>query len=184
VYLRPLSLRAQRIGYPVVLKAHAANVARARPELTLDGMLVEAMGKPGLELVVGAKRDPAWGTVLLAGLGGVRIAGLGDVALFAGGATAGEIGAGLGRLTGAALLAGTRGAPPVDVLAVAQVVERIGGLMAAFPNIAEIDVNPPRCVSVRRACTGRIGGIQGNSGSLPSLEGFSWPSLRGRQTAG
>ena len=163
---------AERIGYPVVLKAQApdlphksdaggvavgisdgaalaaawtriaANLTRARPELTLDGMLVESMGQPGLELVVGAKRDPTWGTILLAGLGGVWIEGLGDVALFAAGATAGEIGAGLDRLKGAALLAGTRGAPAVDVAAVARVVERIGMLMAAFPDISEIDVNP------------------------------------------
>ena len=163
---------AERIGYPVVLKAQAAallhksdaggvaigiadaaaldaawtriaaNVARTRPDLTLDGMLVEAMGSPGLELVVGAKRDPAWGTVLLAGLGGVWIEALGDVALFAAGATSGEVVEGLRRLKGAALLAGTRGAPAVDVAAVAEVVARIGALMEAFPEIAEIDVNP------------------------------------------
>ena len=163
---------AERIGYPVVLKAQAAalphksdaggvivgiadaaaldvawtqiatSVARARPDLALDGMLVEVMSKPGLELVAGAKRDPAWGTVLLAGLGGVWIEALGDVALFAAGTTAAEVEAGLARLKGAALLDGVRGNAGSDTAAVANVVVRIGALMDAFPEIAEVDLNP------------------------------------------
>ncbi len=165
-------LLAERIGYPLVLKAQApallhksdaggvvtgiadpagleaawtqiaAAVARARPDVTLDGMLIEAMGAPGLELVAGAKRDPAWGTVLVAGLGGVWIEALGDVALVAAGAGVDEVTAGLRRLKGAALLAGARGAPAVDLAAVAGAVVRIGRLMTAFPEIREIDVNP------------------------------------------
>ena len=163
---------AERIGYPVVLKAQAAtllhksdaggvavgiadaaaldaawarvaeNVARARPDLVLDGMLVEAMGAPGLELVVGAKRDAAWGTVLLAGLGGIWIEALGDVALFAADASAEEVAAGLRGLKGAALLTGARGVPAVDIPAVARVVVQIGRLMEAFPEIGEVDINP------------------------------------------
>ena len=87
---------ATRIGYPVVLKAQAAmlahkteaggvmlnladptalraawdklmaNVKRAAPDVTLDGALVEKMSPKGIELMVGAKRDPGWGPVLLA----------------------------------------------------------------------------------------------------------------------
>jgi acyl-CoA synthetase (NDP forming) len=37
------------------------NVGRSRPDLVLEGVLVEAMSRPGLELVVGATRDPQWG---------------------------------------------------------------------------------------------------------------------------
>ena len=102
---------AADIGYPVVIKAQAselphksdvggvivgladaqalregwqrlhANVASHRPELQLDGVLVEAMGPRGLELVVGAKRDADWGPVVLVGLGGVWIEALKDVRL-------------------------------------------------------------------------------------------------------
>jgi acetate---CoA ligase (ADP-forming) len=163
---------AERIGYPVVLKVQAptllhktdaggvavgiagtaaleaawtrvtASVARARPDLVLDGMLIEAMGAPGLELVAGAKRDPGWGTVLLAGLGGIWIETLGDAALFAAGSPATAVVAGLEGLKGAALLAGVRGGPAVDVAAVADAVVRIGSLMEAFPEIREVDVNP------------------------------------------
>ena len=102
---------ARRIGYPVVLKAQAAalshkteaggvalnladeaalraawdtmmrNVKRAAPDVSLDGALVEKMSPKGIELMLGAKRDPGWGTVLLLGLGGIWVEALGDVQL-------------------------------------------------------------------------------------------------------
>ena len=106
----------KRIGYPVVLKAQAAalshkteaggvmlnladepalraawdtmmkSVKRAAPDVTLDGALVEKMSPKGIELMVGAKRDPGWGTVLLLGLGGIWVEALGDVQLLPGSA--------------------------------------------------------------------------------------------------
>jgi acyl-CoA synthetase (NDP forming) len=57
------------------------NIARAAPDVTLDGCLVERMSPKGLELMIGGKRDPAWGTVLLLGLGGIWVEALGDVRL-------------------------------------------------------------------------------------------------------
>jgi hypothetical protein len=48
----------------------------------------------------------------------------------------------IGRLKGATLLHGLRGAPPVDIAAIADVVVRIGALIRARPEIAEIDINP------------------------------------------
>ncbi len=46
---------------------------RAKPGLALDGVLVEAMAAKGLELIVGARRDPQWGAVLMLGLGGIWV---------------------------------------------------------------------------------------------------------------
>jgi acyl-CoA synthetase (NDP forming) len=163
---------AKRIGYPVVLKAQAAalphkteaggvalnltdetalraawnnmmrNVKRAAPDLTLDGALVEKLSPRGVELMVGAKRDPGWGTVLLVGLGGIWIEALSDVQLLTGNADEAQILDALGKLQSAKLLAGVRGAPPADVDAVVQVVLAIGRLMQTIPEITEIDVNP------------------------------------------
>lgn len=163
---------AGEIGYPVVLKAQAdtlmhksdvggvavgiadgaaldeawrrieASVARHRPGLELDGMLVEAMSRPGLELVIGARRDPQWGVVMLAGLGGIWIEALRDVRLMAPDLTEAQIVRELGRLKGARLLAGLRGAAAVDVAAVAAAVRRLADMMLANPGIAEIDINP------------------------------------------
>jgi acyl-CoA synthetase (NDP forming) len=163
---------AKRIGYPVVLKAQAAalshkteaggvmlnlpdetalraawdtltaNIKRAAPGVTLDGALVEKMSPKGIELMVGAKRDPGWGTVLLLGLGGIWVEALGDVQLLPGSAGEDQIAEALTKLRSAKLLAGVRGAPPADVEAVVKVVRAIGRLMQTMPELTEIDVNP------------------------------------------
>jgi acyl-CoA synthetase (NDP forming) len=163
---------ARRIGYPVVLKAQAAalshkteaggvalnlsdeaalraawdvmmrNVKRAAPEVSLDGALVEKMSPRGVELMVGAKRDPAWGTVLLLGLGGIWVEALGDVQMLPGNADETQIREALGRLRSKKVLDGVRGAPPADVDAVVRVVLAIGHLMRTVSEITEIDVNP------------------------------------------
>jgi acyl-CoA synthetase (NDP forming) len=163
---------ARRIGYPVVLKAQAAalshkteaggvalnlkdesalrdawgsmmqNIKRAAPDVSLDGALVEKMSPRGIEMMVGAKRDSAWGTVLLLGLGGIWIEALGDVQMLPGTADAAQVVEALGRLRSRKLLDGVRGAPPADVDAVVQTVLAIGRLMRAVSEIIEIDVNP------------------------------------------
>ncbi|HSW19115.1 MAG TPA: acetate--CoA ligase family protein [Ramlibacter sp.] len=163
---------AGRIGYPVVLKAQAArlahksevggvvldlrdeaalrqgwrrlhdNLRNADVAVTLDGVLVEAMAPRGLELVVGASRDPHWGPVLMAGLGGIWVEALGDVRLLPPGLPRTAIIERLRSLKAAKLLAGFRGAPPVDLEAVADVVHALGRLMLARPDIAEVDINP------------------------------------------
>jgi acyl-CoA synthetase (NDP forming) len=163
---------AAGIGYPVVLKAQSAallhktdaggvaigiadaaaldaawddvhaRIAARRPELVLDGVLVEAMAPAGIECVVGARRDPQWGAVLLCGLGGVWIETLGDVQLMPLDVTPAEAGERLGALRAGALLAGVRGAPPSDRAALVDVVLRIGAMMAATPALREIEINP------------------------------------------
>lgn len=160
------------IGYPVVLKAQAADlphksdaggvivnimeptalhaawdrmnadVARACPGLRLEGILVEKMGQRGLELVVGARRDPQWGPVLMIGLGGIWIEVLKDVAFLPAHCDVPGVLAALKRLKGAAMLDGVRGSPAVDVEAVARTVVRLGQLVLATPDLVELDINP------------------------------------------
>ena len=163
---------AGEIGYPVVLKAQAsalphksdvggvlvgladepalragwvqlhANVGAHRPELTLDGALVEAMGARGLELVVGARRDPDWGPVVLVGLGGIWIEALKDVRLIPADMAEEDIAVELGRLKASAVLHGIRGSAAVDLRAIAHVVALVGAQMRANDQITEIDINP------------------------------------------
>jgi acyl-CoA synthetase (NDP forming) len=118
------------------------NVAAYRPGLVLDGVLVEAMAPRGVELVLGARRDPLWGPVVLVGIGGVAIEALGDVRLLPCDLAADDIVAELRRLRAARLLEGFRGMPAVDLDAVAAAVGAVGQLMVAHPEIAEIDINP------------------------------------------
>lgn len=163
---------ARDLGFPVVLKAQAAalphksdvggvlvgladeaalrtgwetlhaNVRRHRPELALDGALVEQMGPRGIELIVGARRDPDWGPVVLVGLGGVWIEALQDVRLLPADLAEDDIVAELERLRAAPVLHGLRGQPAVDLRAIARVVAAIGAQLRANPAITEVDVNP------------------------------------------
>jgi acyl-CoA synthetase (NDP forming) len=163
---------AARIRYPVALKAQAtalshksdaggvvlrlndeaalaagwdqlhANIAKARPDLKLDGVLVEAMAKPGVELILGARNDPEWGPVLVIGLGGVFAEALHDVRVLPPYLDAGAIASELHKLKGAALLKAFRGAPARDVAAVATMAANLGAFVRAHPEVAEIDINP------------------------------------------
>jgi hypothetical protein len=108
----------------------------------LDGALVEAMGERGIELVVGARRDPRWGPALLIGLGGTALEVLGDVRLLPADLPEAEIVEALHTLRAAPLLRGFRGAPTVDVAAVARVAALVGRLIQTAPEIIEIDINP------------------------------------------
>jgi hypothetical protein len=103
--------------------------------------------------MVGAKRDPGWGTVLLLGLGGIWVEALGDVQLLPSNADETQIREALGRLRAAKLLAGVRGAPPADVDAVVRVVQTIDRLMQTVPELIEIDVNPLMAHADRKGAT-------------------------------
>jgi acyl-CoA synthetase (NDP forming) len=119
-----------------------ADVARYDPAIHLDGVLIEAMGRPGIELIVGARNDPDWGPVLLVGFGGVTAEVLKDVRLIAPDLPEQAIVAELRRLKSAKLFDGFRGAPKADLEAAAQLIASLGRIMLAEPRIGEIDLNP------------------------------------------
>jgi acetate---CoA ligase (ADP-forming) len=163
---------AAAIGYPIVLKAQSprlshksdaggvvlnlknaeelaegwkklhASVGAYKPGLNLDGVLIEQMGARGAELIVGARNDAEWGPVVLVGFGGVLAEAFGDVRLLSADLSNAEIVAELRKLKSAKLLDRFRGAPPVDVDAVADIVAKLGALMTANPQIVEVDINP------------------------------------------
>ena len=85
-------------------------------------MLVEEMAPRGVELIVGARRDPQWGPVLMVGLGGIWTEALDDVRLMPADTPHDGIMAELYQLKGARLLDGFRGSEPVNVRAIADVV--------------------------------------------------------------
>jgi succinyl-CoA synthetase beta subunit len=92
--------------------------------------------------VIGGRRDPQWGVVMLVGLGGIWIEALKDVCLLPSDLDEAGIVAALRKLKGAALFDGLRGQPPVDLAPVAHAVRRLADLMIVNPEIAEVDINP------------------------------------------
>jgi len=120
-------------------------VAAARkhnPDARIEGVLIQEMAG-GLETIVGAVNDPTFGPTVTFGLGGVFTELLRDVthgfAPFDAATARGMI----GEIRGAALLAGYRGRPALDVAALADALARVSLLIADHAErIAEIDVNP------------------------------------------
>jgi acetyltransferase len=106
--------------------------------------LVEAMAPSGVDLVLGARRDPVFGPVVLLGLGGTTAEALADVAIRLAPVPAAEAGGMADELTGRALLHGWRGGPAVDLDQLGAVVAMLGAVLVANPGIGEIEINPLR----------------------------------------
>jgi acyl-CoA synthetase (NDP forming) len=155
---------AQRIGFPVaaklaggrhVHKSDAGGVhlglgdadavaAAAAALLELDPeaeVLVQPMTE-GTEVVVGGLRDPVLGPVVMVGLGGVLVEVLGDVAFRLAPVTEAEARAAIESLRGVGVLAGARGRPAADLDALAATVVAASHLIAAVPEVSELDLNP------------------------------------------
>ncbi len=156
---------AAEIGYPVVLKAlvelHKSDSggvavglrepqelaeALTRMESTLEPAWysVEAMAplSRGLELIVGAKRDPRFGPILLVGAGGLYAEIVKDVAVALAPVTEAAAEALLRSLRVSPLLNGARGKPAVDVGAAARAAAALSRVAAEHPEIAELEINP------------------------------------------
>jgi len=163
---------AERVGFPVALKVVAAEVSHKSdaggvrlgladatgvrtaydevmasvrayaPGATIDGVLVQAMARPGREVIIGASTDPTFGKVIAFGLGGIHAEVLRDVVFALAPVAPGRAREMLSEIRGHAILAGTRGAEPVDFDALAAIVERVSQLVTDFPEIAEVDLNP------------------------------------------
>jgi acyl-CoA synthetase (NDP forming) len=163
--LEEAMVAAAEIGYPVVLKAlgelHKSdsggvavglggpedlNEAFERMEAALSppAYSVEAMAplSQGLELIVGSRRDPRFGPILLVGAGGLYAEVVKDVAVALAPVSEAAAEALFRSLQIAPLLDGARGRPGVDVRAAARVAAALSRFAAEHPELAEAEINP------------------------------------------
>ncbi|MCT9076156.1 acetate--CoA ligase family protein [Streptomyces fulvoviolaceus] len=106
--------------------------------------LVEAMAPAGVDLVLGVRRDPVFGPIVLAGLGGTAAEALADVAIRLAPLSAAEAAGMPDDLAARALLDGWRGGPVLDRAEFGRVVSALAAALAASPDTAEIEINPLR----------------------------------------
>ena len=158
---------SDKIGYPVVLKVlspevvhksdqggvklnlkNAAEVESAYKEIItafadkkLIGVTVQEMVNPGLEAIVGVSRDPAFGPVLMFGLGGVFVEVLKDVSFKILPVTEADIEEMIKELRGYKLLQGHRG-EAVDIPALKELLLKVSDMVMENPEISELDLNP------------------------------------------
>lgn len=118
-------------------------VRRYRVDARIDGILVQAMAPKGYEIVVGMANDPTFGPIMMAGLGGIGIELFGDVVHRPAPVSVTEAKAMLRKLKSSPLFEGFRGAVPVDISPVADLVALVSRVaMEHRERIAEMEFNP------------------------------------------
>ena len=150
----PIALKAERPG--LIHKSDSGGVrlglsSRAAVSEAYDDIarrlasplaLAQRQARGGVELVLGARRDGNFGSVLMAGLGGIWVEALGDIALRLAPFDEAEAASMLRELKGRSLLTGSRGRPSVDVAALARLIAELSQWVAGSPWLDELDLNP------------------------------------------
>lgn len=152
---------AQSLAGPVVMKtaaavAHRTEMGGVRLGLSTPEQVsaafgqLSALGGPvllqpqlkGIEMVVGGLRDPAFGPVVMVGMGGTAVEVTADTAFALAPVGSEEALDMVKSLRGYPLLAGFRGADRADVTTLSAIVSCIGKLLVDHPDIVEADLNP------------------------------------------
>ena len=163
---------AGELGYPVVLKivseqiSHKSDVGgvklglssvddvtaafdaimkaagSAAPDATLDGVSVQRMAEPGIEVITGMTTDAQFGPVLMFGLGGVLVEVLKDVAFRVVPITARDARQMVREIQGFPRLQGHRGQEPADLEALEGLLVKLSEFIEAHPDVTELDLNP------------------------------------------
>jgi acyl-CoA synthetase (NDP forming) len=132
------SASAVRAAYKRIIN----NGRSARPNARIEGVNVQAMARPGREVIVGAVRDPQFGPLVMFGSGGVYVELLKDVSFRLAPVTRSEALAMIEETLAGKLLSGLRGQTPADRSAVADVIVAVSQWIAADERITELDINP------------------------------------------
>ncbi|MCW2938343.1 MAG: CoA-binding protein [Actinomycetia bacterium] len=132
------SPQAVKSGYEQIITSAKAY----DPDAQILGVQVQQMLPPGQEVIIGVTTDPTFGKVIVFGLGGVLVEVLKDVTFRLAPATHDEALSMLDDIAAAEILRGVRGADPVHRDALADMIQRVSELVADFPELSEIDLNP------------------------------------------
>jgi acyl-CoA synthetase (NDP forming) len=163
---------ARDIGFPVVLKVvspqitHKSDVGgvkldlkspeevaaafdeimaaarRAAPDAAIDGVSVQQMARPGIEVIVGVSTDPQFGPVIMFGLGGILVEVLKDVSFRIIPIASRDARQMIHEIKGFPLLEGYRGQDPADLAALESLLLRVSAFVEQQPEVSELDLNP------------------------------------------
>jgi len=163
---------ADQLGYPVVLKIWSPDILhksdcggvriglrnasevrdafdlmtfripKKMPDANILGVLVQEMCGGGREVILGMKRDPHFGAMMMFGMGGTMVEVLKDVSFYLAPLTAKEAKRMLVSTRTYKILEGVRGQEGVDIDAIAEGLQRLSQLVTEFPQIQEMDINP------------------------------------------
>jgi len=112
------------------------------PEASINGAMVEKMAPKGLEVIVGMRRDPTFGPMMMFGMGGTLVEQLKDISFRVAPLSAEDINEMVDSTIAGKLLKGVRGSTLADIEAVQAVIAALSQLALDFPEIEEIEINP------------------------------------------
>jgi acetyl coenzyme A synthetase (ADP forming)-like protein len=118
------------------------NARKYDPKAEILGVQVQQMLSGGQEVIIGAVTDPAFGKLVAFGLGGVLVEVLKDITFRLAPTSTQEATSMLDSIAAAEILRGVRGGKAVDRESLAAMIERVSTLVADFPEISEMDLNP------------------------------------------
>jgi acetate---CoA ligase (ADP-forming) len=164
---------SERIGFPVVLKIESAQIthksdvggvelglssaaevrdafrrirqriAAKNPTAEIAGIVVQGMAAEGIEMILGIKRDPLFGPVVVCGFGGILVEVLKDVAIGIPPVSREQAHSLLTGLRGWLLLTGIRGKPPADLDALCDAIVKVSNLAVSLgEQLLALDINP------------------------------------------
>ena len=119
-----------------------ASVKKFKPSAKIDGVIMERMARGGVEVILGAVRDPKFGPLCMFGLGGTFVEAMKDVTFRL--APMWEISSEImiRGIKAYSILKGVRGAPPCDIDSIKDCILRLSQMVSEHPEVAELDINP------------------------------------------
>ena len=128
-----------------VLRAYTEIVSGVRkmvPEARIEGVSVQKMARPGVEIIIGMSEDAQFGPVIMFGLGGTWVEVLKDVSFRVTPVTDWDAAEMVREIRGFALLQGYRGQEPVDVSFLEKLITKVSDFIENNPQVRELDINP------------------------------------------
>jgi acyl-CoA synthetase (NDP forming) len=136
-----LGLRtAKQVGkaYEDILAA----VSQKHPQARIQGVAVQKMARPGVEVIIGMSKDAQFGPVLMFGLGGILVEVLKDVSFRIVPLARRDAAEMLREIKGYPLLEGYRGQEAVDVSHLEDMLLKVSDFAEQNPEVKELDLNP------------------------------------------
>ena len=135
------NVRQVRTAYDSILSSTQAAV----PSASILGISVQKMAEPGVEVIIGATKDPQFGHVIMFGLGGVLVELLKDVSMRLVPLTAKDARVMVREIKSLPLLQGYRQYPPCDLDSLEEAILNLSQFLEEHPDIKELDLNPVLC---------------------------------------
>ena len=140
--------KAVKEAFNVIIK----NAKKYDKKAQIKGVLVQEMVKGGKELIIGSKQEPGFGPVIMLGMGGIYVEVLKDVTFRLAPVTDREADDMIDSIKTKKLLEGVRGEKPADRKKLSELVQRLSALIADFPEIKELDMNPVLVMQQGKGC--------------------------------